>query len=223
MPDTSQGPTSTIELDESTTKSFFSNNRALLMRAFSGITIKGYIADLRDENHPLKPRCFFKHSIDDENRISLELKLEFLKIPQDSGMWGQISSSLLMRAYTPYNPVWRMEAGESPSSAMDIENRDKISIFNNTSCFVPEEESKANFSYAKRADIRSKEQITDDIWNPCFDFCTVAGNIMKTGEFPDFSVLNDLQQEINGRFYPIERILAYSGPLKPSDAAPRNG
>ena len=221
--DISQGPTSTIKLDEDSTKSFFPNNRILLMRAFSGITIRGYIADLRDENHPLKPRCFFKHSVDDEDRISLKMKLEFFNIPKKSGIWGQVSSSLLMRAHASFNPVWRMEVGEPPSGTMDIENRDKISIFNNTSCLVPEEEPNADFSYTNRASFSSGEQIADEIWNPCFDFCTVAGNIMTTGEFPDFSVLNDLEQETQGRFEPIDRILTYSGRLKPSDAAPRNG
>ena len=223
--DVFRGSATTIEIDENTTKTFFSNNRSLLMRAFSGHTINGFIARLIDEGHPSKPICFFKNSIDDEDRISLEVQLEFLNIPKEA-RWGRVSSTLLMRAYHPVVPEWRRGTYghlEPHQRAMDIDDRDKLGMSSNLSCFVPDTKIKPYSSFLMRSSIPREVEIPDNIWSPCFEFCTAAGNAMKNGEFPDFSVLNKLHPHTETVFETTENVLSYSGPLKPSDSAPRNG
>lgn len=192
----------------------FENGRVLTFRPFRGSALRGFTADLVDFSHRLKPRCLLMNNIDDENRLSVEIKLAFGNIPQKT-MWGKITSSIKMRSYAVDIPEWRL--GDAwYKEGREIASRDKISMRSNTETLVSERDRIGN-SFKMQKSLKSISEIPDELWQPCFDFSVVAANIIRSGEFPDFSALNDLEPLTGKTYHATDRVLSYRGALKPAE------
>jgi len=198
--------------DQGVVSKTFSDGKVLSLREYFP---RGYVLHLADDNHRLNPVAHFMHTVDEEDRMSVDIRLRLGKMPLSS-FWGKASNSVTLRSYESHRPFWRDDHEGSDQFA-----RDKMILHGNLSVCLPKDRRDAFSawnSFEFRGDMDGSGKIPDDLWKSVQEFALAAAREMQCGEFPDFSLLNR-HAIINRRgdavtFAPLDDVLAYDGPLK---------
>lgn len=191
----------------------FSNGRVLTFTPFEMTTIKGFTANLVNPTHRLSPSCLLMNHIDDEDRLTIKIKLAFGNIPVKSA-WARVGALISMRSYALHTPEWR-QGDDAWQKDREHGARDKIVMRSNTESLVLEP-PRLTKSFKMQNLVSGVANIPDEIWKPCLDFSVAAAHMIRNGEFPDFSELNRLQSLTSKTYHPTARIMSYEGQLKPA-------